>query len=112
MSRRGRSRTYPKDGDDKLRESNRELKAENRLRSLVERSDIRRLDHLEQLANKQKNEEVKEHARRDWTCFECGKGHMKIVILPRRDGVFYFRSCTLCENRTRSKKYTEEVEES
>lgn len=71
-------------------------------------------------ANKKQNlaqlEDTKEITFRDmekkWKCHQCGEGVMKLTILSRPDGKFYYRSCSLspCKNRTNLKPYHDEVE--
>lgn len=55
-------------------------------------------------------EKNREALREKWTCHECNEGYLKIIIFNRHDGKHYFRSCTNCENRTRTKVFTEDVE--
>lgn len=116
----GKSRNYDKEVRliDKLKKENAELKRENaKIRRQVERLN---LDHdryrtLRELVHKQVQEDrASKKAKKDWTCFQCGKGQMRIHIFPRRDGMFYYRSCDLpeCGHRTQLKKHTPEVEES
>lgn len=75
-----------------------------------------RYKNLKELVDKQyKEESVKKEAKKvqeKWQCFKCQEGVLKMVIYTRRDGTYYFRKCTSCENRTPSKKHTPDVEES
>jgi hypothetical protein len=61
-----------------------------------------------------KEETYQEHKAR-WKCFVCPRetaGVMKITVLNRHDGKFYYRSCTsaTCKHRTELKPFTDEVE--
>lgn len=60
-----------------------------------------------------KAETFKEHEQK-WKCFVCTENHgvMKITIITRQDGRWYFRKCTnqKCSHRTELKQFTEEVE--
>ena len=60
-------------------------------------------------AKKDKAEKKKDLKK--WKCFECGEGHLEKIVVPRADGVFYFRSCNTCNNRTKMKKWHEGVED-
>lgn len=102
---------------DKLKHENQKLRRElSALRKKLGRTDINKLEHLEALVSKQRTEQKKIESKKEddtkWICHECGKGHMKIFIFSRRDGVFYNRSCNNCPNKTKLKKYHENVEES
>lgn len=102
---------------DRLKHENRKLKRENAsLKKALSRIDIERFENLKELVDQQrqeeKNKEKKKESQNKWNCYQCGKGHMQLHIFNRRDGVFYYRSCTLCEHRTRMKKYHKDVEES
>lgn len=116
----GKSRNYDKESKliDQLKHENAKLKRENaKIRRQIDRLN---LDHdryrtLRELVHKQTQEERrKAKAKKDWTCHECGRGTMKLILMPRRDGNFYFRACDMegCGHRTVLKKYTEDVEES
>ena len=57
-------------------------------------------------------ETAQDRMRLKWTCKVCKRGHLKLIIINRHDGQYYFRSCIDkdCKNRTKMKKYTEDVE--
>lgn len=104
---------------EKLKHENQRLRRElSALRKKLGRTDINKLEHLETLVSKQRSEQKKIESKKQddtkWLCHQCGKGHMKIFIFSRRDGVFYNRSCdnTECGNRTKMKKFHDGVEES
>lgn len=116
----GKSRNYDREYDllDKLKKENAQLKRDYaKLRRQVDRLNLDndRYRTLKELVHKQAKEEQKSaKTRKDWTCFDCGKGTMKLHLLIRRDGTYYYRLCSLseCGNRTKLKKHTSEVEES
>ena len=54
---------------------------------------------------KQKTEELE----KIWSCYECEQGVMKLVILNRAGEPYYIRKCNHCDNKTKMKKYTEEI---
>lgn len=47
---------------------------------------------------------------RKWKCFQCHEGILRLIIVPGAETNRYFRKCSMCENRTGVKEYTEEVE--
>lgn len=67
------------------------------------------LEKIEQV----KEETYQEHKAK-WKCFQCNEGVMKITVISRQDGKFYFRKCNQpkCSNRTELKPFTEDVEQS
>lgn len=96
------------------------LKRENsRLKKQIQMLDINRYQDIKELLLKDKEEEFVqtsnkkdiEKLKKEWNCHKCGEGYLKIHILPRLDGVFYYRKCSNkeCTNRTNTKKYTQDV---
>ena len=86
---------------------NKELKREvSRLRKDLARIDItyNEEENIEEIESKPMVSKNK------WKCFECELGNLKLIIYQRRDSLFYFRKCNNCYNRTKSKKYSSEVE--
>lgn len=116
----GKSRNYDREFDliDRLKKENAQLKRDYaKLRRQVDRLNLNndRYRTLRELVHKQTQEERQAAKRkRDWTCHDCGKGTMRLIPLPRRDGNFYFRKCDLegCDNKTKLQKMTDKVEES
>lgn len=104
--------------EERLKKENKKLKREvAKLRNLLARVDLERYENLKELVDQQRLEEKLEKARRrkevkKWKCHECEEGHMQLMIFNRKDGVFYYRTCTSCNHRTRMKKYHKDVEES
>jgi len=45
-----------------------------------------------------------------WKCYSCNLGYLIIKPLVRHDGRYYFRSCSHCDNRTKLKSLTDDVE--
>ena len=98
------------------------VKIENkRLKKEVQtlRKELNRLEHrfsgLDELVEQQYDEDntpkaIKE-AKKDWSCFKCKEGQLKIFIINKVGVPHYFRKCDSCENRTKLKKYSSEVEE-
>lgn len=105
----------------RIRKEIEKLKRENAsLRKQLSRVDINRYNDIQELVNQNEMEERNQASRsknlaylkEKWKCFKCGVGFLKIFLLPRRDGVFYFRRCSTksCPHRTKAQKYTTEIE--
>lgn len=108
----GKNRNYDREVSliDRLKKENGVLKRDN----LKLRRENDRLKNLQHGVVKQV-EEYREpkKTKKDWTCFGCGKGILRLHLFPRRDGNYYYRKCTLeeCGKQTTLKKYTSDVEE-
>lgn len=48
--------------------------------------------------------------RETWKCFECPLGYLEIILFSKRNETFYVRKCDCCENRTKSQKYSPQVQ--
>jgi hypothetical protein len=59
-------------------------------------------------------QETYQEFKEKWKCHSCGLGIMKITVITRQDGKWYFRKCTdqKCTNRTELKPFTDDVENS
>ena len=116
MGKRG-NRNYDKENSqlDRLKKENETLKRKiSALRKQIDRLNLDgdRYTALRELINQQTEEEAKNSSRKDWTCFSCGRGRLKIVILPIKGSPKYFRKCNGCSYRTKGKNYTKDVEDS
>lgn len=49
--------------------------------------------------------------RKKRTCYSCGKGELILKKYPKPEGYWYFRRCEICKYQTRSKPFTEDVED-
>ena len=104
----------------KLRHEIQKLKRENsRLQKVLDRVDVERYNSLKELvsiqskeARAEENIKSLEKLKEKWICFECGSGHLRLKIFPKWDGDYYYRACSNeeCGNKTKSKKYTDNVE--
>jgi hypothetical protein len=118
----GRSRRPKSDGEIKdiqrLKLENQKLKKQiSKLRKELSRVDIDRYQHLRDLIESQDREDESfdskvelENLKRKWECHTCGKDYLRLILVPRLDGTFYFRRCPTCMNKTKMKKYTSGVE--
>lgn len=114
MSRRNGDKKL--DQLQRLKYENQKLKKENsRLRKLIQRGQADQ-DLLHELITKQNEEfelEQKEKLLKNkWRCYECQEGVLKIHIMKRLDGVFYWRCCSNpeCGHKTKLQRYTKDVE--
>ena len=118
----GRSRRPKSDSEIKenhrLKLENQKLKKQiSKLRKELSRIDIDRYAHLRDLIESQDREDESfdskaelEDLKRKWECHTCGKDFLRLILVPRLDGTFYFRRCPTCFNKTKMKKYTSGVE--
>jgi hypothetical protein len=114
MSRRNGDKEL--DQLQRLKYENQKLKKENsRLRKLIQRGQADQ-DLLHELITKQNEEselEQKEKLLKNkWRCYECQEGVLKIHIMKRLDGIFYWRCCSNpeCGHKTKLQRYTKDVE--
>lgn len=111
-------------GDGEIRDNQR-LKLENQklkkqissLRKQLSRIDIDRYQSLKDIIENQAEEDNQfetdralDDLKRKWECHVCAKDYLRLVVVPRQDGTFYFRRCPSCMNKTKLKRYTENVE--
>ncbi len=48
---------------------------------------------------------------KDWQCFKCENGTLRLFKYDRMSQTWYFRRCSSCEYRTRGKPWSDEVKE-
>ena len=91
-----------------------ELKKENKtLHNLLKRIDPDRPDIKQYYDHKKKIENKKNNRKlyKKWTCHDCGNGVLRTIIFSKANGdKYYFRKCDSCENKTKSKKFQENIE--
>lgn len=101
----------------KLKNENSKLKKQiGSLRKQLDRMDLdnEKNYHIRKIAEMQYDEakrtKLAQKLRDRWKCFQCGKGHLRIVIIPHPITPVYFRSCTICKKRTKTQTYKEGIE--
>lgn len=102
----------------RLRLENQKLKKQmGKLRKQLSRIDIDRYSNLKDMLEAQAAEDgdfdVKvelEDLKEKWLCHSCKEDYLRVIIVPRADGLFYIRKCASCSHRTKLKKYTDEVD--
>jgi len=102
-----------------LKRENRELKRQLKgLRKSLDRLDY---EHLNELIESHENSEAKlnekieytskrERNETNWSCFDCQKGILRLIIIQKPNESIYFRRCDHCGKRTKTQHYTDKVE--
>ena len=101
----------------KLKLENQTLKKQiSKLRKQLSRIDIDRYSNLKDMLEAQAAEnntfDAKielEDLKQKWMCEACKEDYLRIIIIPRADGLFYIRKCASCNHRTKFKKFTDEI---
>lgn len=113
---------HPKEIDQlqKVRRENEKLKKENaKLRKELSRipmdqSDAANYFAIKALKSSKKAADEKKMASFEerWRCHFCGKGHLRPHKFKRRDGLFYFRKCSLegCGHTTKMQPLIDPIE--
>lgn len=116
--KRRRDRNCDKEFTDvqKLKAENKALKRHiTRLRKQIIKADLERteinslLEREELLAKEEEKKKINKELEKKWQCHKCSHGVLKLYLIQRRDGVFYYRKC-ICGNRTTTKKYHDKVD--
>lgn len=105
--------------NQKLKHENQKLKKQiNRLHKQISRLDLDNFMNIKEAMEAQHREDVEfEETKKEidveakWCCHLCQTDYLRIVIITRPDGDFYFRKCPSCENKTRLKPFNENVEQ-
>lgn len=101
-----------------LAHENQKLRREiSSLRKQLARIDLDRHDYVKNIVEEHyAKEEVEDNTHKmlesmknHWKCHMCKSGHLEINLYTRLDGVFYYRKCNECDNRTKSQQYNESV---
>jgi hypothetical protein len=107
-----------KNENDKLKRENSSLRKQvTSLRKMITISDFGQFnefkDFIKEKRQGRKIEKVeKKKKAHKWQCYDCGKGILSIFKLQRLDGIFYRRTCGLCDKKTNFQKYHEGIEDS
>ena len=88
-----------------------------KLRKELSRIDIDRYSNLKDMLEAQAAEDSNfdgvfelEKLKKKWNCNSCDKDYLRLIMVPRFDGLFYMRKCPSCEYRTKLKKYSDGVD--
>jgi hypothetical protein len=107
--------------NQRLKNENQKLKRQlERLRKQLARVDLEVYTNIKEAIEAQQREDIvfeKEETERNrkvllkkqWECFKCCEDYLRLVVVQRLDGDFYFRKCPACGNRTKIKPFTENV---
>lgn len=120
---KGRTKPRSRGSEKKGREQSevQRLKTENlalkrqltRMRKQLSRMNSDQFENVEEAIGVQTREDeiMRQHqAIEHWRCFTCKEDYLRLIIIQRPDGAFYFRKCPNCENRTRLKPLEAHVE--
>ena len=116
-----KKRNLPKKEQDQLQKLQRENEKLKRtiqsLRKQMARIDIDQYQNLKEIIESQdsynteesKKDELKK-LKEKWQCHDCARDYLKLIIIPRLDGMFYVRRCGNCGKKTKIKKWNDTVE--
>lgn len=96
-----------------LKHENKKLKKQvSTLRKQLSKLDIDRYENIKDIVARHHQEDVndklleeKKKLKKKYKCFDCEEGVLELKSFSRMDGLFYFRKCTDCNNRTKMKPY-------
>jgi len=102
----------------RLKHENQKLKRENsRLKKQLDRIDDSHFANLKEVIESQERSDQADHdakknekLAKHWACWDCKEGTLRLCIVERRDGVFYFRKCDNCPKKGRLKPFNDKVE--
>jgi predicted RNase H-like nuclease (RuvC/YqgF family) len=101
----------------RLKAENKALKRQlSKVRKQIARMEIERVERENLLEEEERRvrevskEKLTKELEEKWKCKSCEVDVMRLKIYSRLDGIFYFRKCDTCGNRTKSKEYHDEVE--
>jgi DNA-directed RNA polymerase subunit M/transcription elongation factor TFIIS len=117
MGRKNHNKDKDLDELIKVKKENQMLRRQmSKLQKQVSRLSLDEHQHIKELLDSQdkENKELakhidKEQLLRRWLCHKCKEDYIKLIILQRVDGMYYFRRCPSCGNKTKLKKYTDSV---
>lgn len=98
----------------KLRQDNKRLKRDLvQLRKQLDRVDLDQFKNLKDLIDSQDREAHPQHAHqdKDWTCWTCRTGTLRLRVLEKPGGAVYNRMCDnkACRNKTKFQKFHDKV---
>lgn len=113
--RRTSSKEYT--DNQRLKYENSKLKRQiERLRKQLARVDLEEYTNVREALEAQQREDIafekqseKVLIKKRWECHQCARDYLRLVVIDRPDGAFYFRKCPSCDNRTRLKPFTADV---
>lgn len=117
MSKRRKYADGELDQLQRFKHENQRLKRDNaRLKKQLDRVDIDRFQNLKDVIEAQEKADKREaeaqdevKLKKEWGCWDCKEGVLRLQVFERRDGVFYFRKCDHCTKRTALKPYNNKV---
>jgi hypothetical protein len=96
-----------------LKYENKKLKKQvSTLRKQLSKLDIDRYENIKDIVARHHQEDLNERLleekkklQKKYKCFDCEDGVLQLHHFSRQDGLFYYRKCTECDNRTKMKPY-------
>lgn len=115
---KSRTDRYGNTREQKLLRENEKLKRQiSQLRRVLDRVDFDRYENIRKIVSDHyqedranEGEELLEKLMQTWKCRipNCN-GVLEIVLFNKINIPYYYRSCSSCDNRTKSKKYDKET---
>ena len=101
-----------------LKQENAKLKKQvSKLRKVISKLDTQNYQFVKDVVDShdRQDRDYQEGIRKNvleekWQCHQCEDGILRITILNRLDGTFYFRKCDCCSHRTKLKKVHDDVD--
>ena len=89
----------------------------SRFKKLLKKLDQEKYENLSEVMEAQaKEEQGLEKKKKEiditerWKCFDCESDYLRLIVIQRLDGPFYFRRCPSCGRKTKSKPLKNDVE--
>jgi len=118
----GKSRRGTKEfsREQKLLNENKKLKQTiGQMRKHMARMELNRHDYesMKELMEEHQTEaepvfgaNFLDNLKKTWLCNDCRQGHLEIILYNKIDNTYYYRKCSNCPNRTKSQKYSPNVQ--
>lgn len=106
-----------KEFDDiqKLKNDNKKLRIQvSKLRKVIKNIDLDHYNFVKDLLESDNFNETpikvtNKKLEEKWSCYKCDSGILRLIIVNKCGEPYYFRKCDYCENKTKTKKYNEDI---
>lgn len=103
----------------KLQQENTKLKQQiSQLRKQISRLDLDRFQNLKEVLDAQDRRDAEDAAKKrnevddkQWTCWTCRVGVLRLHVLEKPGGALYNRVCDECGHKTKFQKFDRKEEE-
>lgn len=89
----------------------------SKLRKVISRIDLDHYQFIKDLLESQEKqdqdfsqEQKKKGLENRWKCYDCEDGILRLVTVMKAGEPYYLRKCDSCGKKTKTKKYTEDIE--